>query len=369
MDRPVIDHRSAEFAALGKDVLDGMQRLLCTSSPVIIFPSSGSGAWESAIVNTLSRGDRVVLCETGHFSQLWGRVAERFGLQVDYLDGNWRTGVDPDRLYQKIRGEKGRGIKAVMVVHNETSTGATSRIAAIRAAMNACDHPALLLVDAVSSLGSIDYRHDEWGVDVTVSGSQKGLMLPPGLSFNVISNKALEAQKTADLPRSYWDWNEMLRYNEASFFPYTPATTLLYGLQESLKMLFEEGLRNVFTRHDRHGRATRAAVEGWGLELVCTDAREYSSAVTAVFTPEGHDADSLRRVILENFDLSLGAGLSKLSGKVFRIGHLGSLNDLMLAGTLSGIEMGMKIAGVPHKAAGLKAALDSLVATVDRGEV
>jgi alanine-glyoxylate transaminase/serine-glyoxylate transaminase/serine-pyruvate transaminase len=368
MDRPVIDHRSAEFATLGREVLQGLQRLLSTTSPVVIFPSSGTGAWESAIVNTLSPGDRVLLCETGHFSQLWGQVAGRFGVHVDSLDGNWRTGADPERLYEKISADKDHALKAVMVVHNETSTGVTSRIPAIRAAINACNHPALLLVDTISSLGSIDYRHDEWGVDVTIAGSQKGLMLPPGLSMNAISSKARAAQKSARLPRSYWDWSEMLKHNDAGFFPYTPATTLLYGLQESLKMLFAEGLSNVFARHDRHARATRAAVQAWGLELVCADAREYSSALTAVFTPEGHDADVLRRTILENFDLSLGAGLSKLSGRVFRIGHLGSLNDLMLVGTLSGIEMGMRIAGVPHQTGGLAAALDSLVAAATRGE-
>jgi alanine-glyoxylate transaminase/serine-glyoxylate transaminase/serine-pyruvate transaminase len=368
MDRPVIDHRSAEFAALGKDVLGGMQRLLCTTSPVIIFPSSGTGAWEAAIVNTLSPGDRVLLCETGHFSQLWGKVANRFGLHVDCLEGDWRTGADPDRLYELLRADNDHQIKAVMIVHNETSTGVTSRIPAVRAAVDACEHPALLMVDTISSLGSIDYRHDEWNVDVTIAGSQKGLMLPPGLSMNAISEKALVARRSAGLPRSYWDWDEMLKHNGAGFFPYTPATTLLYGLQESLRMLFEEGLSNVFARHDRHARATRAAAQAWGLELVCTDAREYSSALTAVFTPEGHDADLLRQVILKNFDMSLGAGLSKLSGKVFRIGHLGSFNDLMLLGTLSGIEMGMRIANVPHHAGGLAAALDSLVSAVTRIE-
>lgn len=364
MNRPVIDHRSAEFAALGKDVLEGMQRLLCTTSPVIIFPSSGTGAWEAAIVNSLSAGDRVLLCETGHFSKLWGEVAMRFHLQVDCLAGDWRTGADPDRLYDFLKADIEHHIKAVMVVHNETSTGVTSRIPAIRAAMNTCGHPALLLVDTISSLGSVDYRHDEWGVDVTIAGSQKGLMLPPGLSMTAISNKALAARKSAGLPRSYWDWGEMLKYNGAGFFPYTPATTLLFGLQESLTMLFEEGLSNVFARHDRHARATRAAVHAWGLELVCANAQEYSNALTAVFTPEGHNADFLRQVILKNFDMSLGAGLSKLSGKVFRIGHLGSFNDLMLLGTLGGIEMGMRIANVPHHLGGLAAAVDVLVSAV-----
>lgn len=363
MDRPVIDHRSAEFAALGKEVLEGMRSIFHTSSPVIIYPGSGTGAWEAAIVNTLSPGDRVLLFETGHFSQLWRQVIEKFGVQVDYVPGNWRRGADPAELEARLTADREHAIKAVLVVHNETSTGVTSRVADIRNAMNRAGHPALLLVDTISSLGSIDYRHDEWGVDVTVAGSQKGLMLPPGISFNAISGKALAASKNARLPRSYWDWQEMLKPNRSGFFPYTPATNLLYALRESLHMLHEEGLANVFRRHQRHAEAARAAVQAWGLEIVCEDAREYSNSLTAVFVPEGYDADQLRSIILENFDMSLGAGLSKLAGKVFRIGHLGSFNELMLAGTLSGVEMGLQLAGIPHKAGGVAAALQHLVKT------
>jgi alanine-glyoxylate transaminase/serine-glyoxylate transaminase/serine-pyruvate transaminase len=361
MDRPVIDHRSAEFAALGKEVLEGLHPIFQTAGPVVIYPGSGTGAWEAAIVNTLSPGDRVLLFETGHFSQLWRQVIEKFGVQVDYVPGNWRRGADPAELEARLSADREHALKAVLVVHNETSTGVTSRIAEIRRAMNRVRHPALLLVDTISSLGSIDYRHDEWEVDVTVAGSQKGLMLPPGISFNAISEKALAASKNARLPRSYWDWQEMLKPNRSGFFPYTPATNLLYGLCEALHMLHEEGLPNVFRRHERHGEATRAAVQAWGLQIVCEEPREYSNSLTAVFMPEGFDADQLRAVILENFDMSLGAGLSKLAGKVFRIGHLGSFNDLMLAGTLSGVEMGLQLAGVPHKQGGVAAALHHLV--------
>ena len=363
MDRPVIDHRSAEFAALGKEVLDGARSIFQTSSPVIIYPGSGTGAWEAAIVNTLSPGDRVLLFETGHFSQLWRQVIEKFGVHVDYVPGNWRRGADPAELEARLAADREHALKAVLVVHNETSTGVTSRVADIRDAMNRAAHPALLLVDTISSLGSIDYRHDEWGVDVTIAGSQKGLMLPPGISFNAISEKALAANRNARLPRSYWDWQEMLKPNRSGFFPYTPATNLLYGLREALHMLREEGLANVFRRHERHAQATRAAVQAWGLEIVCQDPREYSNSLTAVFVPEGFDADHLRSAILENFDMSLGAGLSKLAGKVFRIGHLGSFNDLMLAGTLSGVEMGLQLAGIPHKGGGVAAALQHLVKT------
>jgi alanine-glyoxylate transaminase / serine-glyoxylate transaminase / serine-pyruvate transaminase len=358
IDRPVIDHRSAEFAKLGAEVLEGMRSVFQTSGPVVIYPSSGTGAWEAAIVNTLSPGDRVLLCETGHFSQLWRQLVERFGVRVEYVPGDWRRGASPEEVESRLSA--GPDIKAVLVVHNETSTGVTSRIAEIRRAMNRARHPALLLVDTVSSLASIDYRHDEWEVDVAISGSQKGLMLPPGLGFNAISEKALAASRTARLPRSYWDWQEMLKPNSRGFFPYTPATNLLYGLREALELLHEEGLPNVFRRHTRHAEATRAAVRAWGLDLVCEDPREYSSSATAVFMPEGHDADKLRAVILEKFDMSLGAGLSKLAGKVFRIGHLGSFNDLMLAGTLGGIEMGLQLAGVPHKTGGVTAALQRL---------
>jgi alanine-glyoxylate transaminase / serine-glyoxylate transaminase / serine-pyruvate transaminase len=360
MDRPVIDHRGPEFAQLGGEVLEGLKSVFRTKGPVIIYPSSGSGAWEAAIVNTLSPGDRVLMFETGHFSNLWRDIALRHGLIVDYVPGNWRRGAQPADAEQRLTEDTQHAIKAVMVVHNETSTGATSRIAEIRQAMDRTRHPALLMVDTISSLASIDYRHDEWGVDVTVGGSQKGLMLPPGLSFNAVSEKALAANKTAKMPRYYWDWQEMLKPNRSGFFPYTPATNLLWGLREALAMLHEEGLENVFSRHDRHAAATRAAVEAWGLEVWCQEPREYSSSLTAVLMPTGHDADRLRETILENFDMSLGTGLSKLAGKVFRIGHLGHFNDLMLAGTLSGVEMGFRLAEVPHKPGGIMAALNVL---------
>src|SRR5271163_3315542 len=363
MHRAVIDHRSAEFAKLGSEILENLRPIFQTSGPVIIYPASGTGAWEAAIVNTLSPGDRVLMFETGHFSQLWQQLAERFGLIVDYVPGNWRSGVSAAEVASRLADDDRHTYKAVMVVHNETSTGVTSGVAEIRRAMNRSNHPALLMVDTISSLGSIDYRHDEWEVDVTVGGSQKGMMLPPGLSFNAISEKALAANKTAKLPRSYWDWQDMLAPNRAGFFPYTPATTLLYGLREALAMLQEEGLFNVFLRHDRHAEATRTAVRTWGLEIVCEDPREYSSSLTAAFMPEGHNADQLRKVILDAFDMSLGAGLSKLAGKVFRIGHLGSFNDLMLAGTLSGVEMGLQLAGVPHRSGGVTAALQYLTET------
>ncbi len=363
MDRPVVDHRSAEFAQMSTEVLEGLRPIFQTRGPVVIYPGSGTGAWEAALVNTLSPGDRVLLFETGHFSQQWRQVAEKFSLQVEYVPGNWRRGTDPAEAEARLSADRNHAIKAVLVVHNETSTGVTSRIAELRAAINRARHPALLIVDTISSLASIDYRHDEWGVDVTIAGSQKGLMLPPGISFNALSDKALAANKTARLPRAYWDWQEMLKANRGGFFPYTPATNLLYGLQEALHMLHEEGLPNVFQRHQRHSEATRAAVRAWGLEIVCEEPMEYSSSLTAVFMPDGYDADRLREIILEHFDMSLGSGLSKLAGKVFRIGHLGSFNDLMLAGTLSGVEMGLLLAGVPHKAGGVDAALQSLVAT------
>jgi alanine-glyoxylate transaminase/serine-glyoxylate transaminase/serine-pyruvate transaminase len=363
MHSAVIDHRGPEFAQLGSEVLENLRPVFQTAGPVVIYPASGTGAWEAAIVNTLSPGDHVLMFETGHFSQLWRQIAERFGLQVAYVPGNWRKGASETELASRLDADDLHMIKAVMVVHNETSTGVTSGIPDIRRAMNQAGHPALLMVDTISSLGSIDYRHDEWGVDVTVAGSQKGLMLPPGLSFNAISEKALSANKSAKLPRSYWDWQDMLGPNRNGYFPFTPATTLLYGLREALAMLHEEGLANVFRRHQRHAEATRTAVRTWGLEIVCEDPREYSNSLTAVFMPQGHDADQLRSIILENFDMSLGAGLSKLAGKVFRIGHLGSFNDLMLAGTLSGVEMGLRLAGVPHQAGGVTAALQALAPT------
>jgi alanine-glyoxylate transaminase / serine-glyoxylate transaminase / serine-pyruvate transaminase len=360
MNRPVIDHRGPEFAKLAGDVLDSLRAIFQTSGPVVMYPASGTGAWEAAIVNTLSPGDRVLMFETGHFSQLWRQLAERFGIKVEYVPGTWRRGADPAEVEARLGSDPQHTFKAVMVVHNETSTGVTSRISEIRRAMNLVGHPALLIVDTISSLACVDYRHEQWEVDVTVAGSQKGLMLPPGLSFNAISEKALSASKTAKLYRSYWDWKDMLAPNRTGFFPFTPATNLIYGLQEALAMLQEEGLSNVVERHHRHAKATRAAVQAWGLELVCEEPQEYSNSLTAAFVPEGHDADRLRNIILEKFDMSLGAGLTKLAGKVFRIGHLGSFNDLMLAGTLSGIEMGLRLAGVPHNDGGVTAALDSL---------
>lgn len=361
MDHPTIDHRSQEFAELGREVLEGMKAVFKTTLPVVIFPASGTGAWEAAIVNTLSPGDKVLMFETGHFATLWRSMATRFGLEVDFVSGDWRHGVDPLLVEQKLREDKAHRIKAVMVVHNETSTGVTSRIPLVRKAIDDAGHPALLMVDTISSLASIDFRHDEWGVDVTVSGSQKGLMLPPGLSFNAISEKAWAATKTSKLPRSYWDWADMAKHNPAGFFPYTPGTNLLYGLREAIKMLVvEEGLENVFARHARHAAATRHAVQAWGLDVLCMHPDEHSGSLTAVLLPDGQDADRLRQIILERFDMSLGAGLSKLAGKVFRIGHLGHFNDLTLAGTLCGVEMGLGLAGVPHQQGGVQAALDYL---------
>ena len=360
MARPVIDHRGPEFAALGKELLAGIRPIFGTDGPVIIYPSSGSGAWEAALANTLSPNDAVLMCETGHFAKLWAGVAARLGLDARVIDTDWRHGADPAAIEAALADDKANRIKAVCVVHNETATGVVSNIAAIRKAIDAASHPALLMVDTISSLGSIDYRQDEWGVDVTVAGSQKGLMLPPGLSFNGISEKALEAAEGARLPRSYWHWADMLAANEAGSFPYTPATSLLFGLRESIDMLNEEGLDNVFARHLRHAAATRAAVRAWGLETVCADAEAHSPSVTAVFTPDGHSADRLRELILENYDMSLGTGLGRLADKVFRIGHLGSLNDLTLLGALSGVEMGLGLAGVPHDPGGVRAAMDVL---------
>jgi alanine-glyoxylate transaminase / serine-glyoxylate transaminase / serine-pyruvate transaminase len=360
MDRPVIDHRGPEFAQMAAEVLESVKSIFKTKNPVVIYPASGSGAWEAAIVNTLSPGDRVLVFETGQFSSLWRDIALRHGLVVDYIPGNWRHGAKAAEAEERLSQDKQHAIKAVMVVHNETSTGVVSRVKEIREAIDRAKHPALLMVDTISSLGSMDYQHDEWGVDVTVGGSQKGLMLPPGLSFNAVSEKALAANKTAKMPRYYWDWPEMLKPNRAGFFPYTPATNLLWGLKEAIAMLHEEGLDNVFHRHDRHAEATRAAVEAWGLEVWCEEPKEYSSSLTAVLIPKGHDADKLRETILEAFDMSLGTGLAKLATKVFRIGHLGHFNDLTLAGTLSGVEMGMQLAEVPHKAGGVMAALNSL---------
>jgi alanine-glyoxylate transaminase / serine-glyoxylate transaminase / serine-pyruvate transaminase len=364
MDHPVIDHRGPEFAALTKEILERLPTVFKTSDQIVIFPSSGTGAAEAALVNTLSPGDRVLIFETGHFSQVWRGLAERLGLAVEYVPGNWRRGASASELDIRLTADTTHAFKAVVVVHNETSTGVTSRIDALRAVMNRTRHPALLIVDAVSSLGSIDFRQDEWEVDVTVVGSQKGLMLPPGLGFNAVSAKAVAASRSAKLARNYWDWQPVLEQNRKGFFPYTPATNLLFALREALRMLDEEGLDDVFRRHDRHARATRAAVNAWGLDIVCEDPREYSSSMTAFFMPDGHDADRFRSIVLEQFDMSLGAGLSRLAGRVVRIGHLGSFNDLMLAATLSGVEMGLRVAGVPHREGGVTAALRSLTQEV-----
>ncbi len=364
LSRPTIDHRGPEFAKLSLAVLDGLKRIFQTSGHVVIYPSSGTGAWEAALVNTLSPGDRVLMFETGHFATLWRNMAVALGLEVDFVPTDWRHGVDPEVVEQKLVEDKNHQIKSVMAVHNETSTGVTSKIPPVRAAMDRADHPALLMVDTISSLASIDYRHQEWGVDVTVGCSQKGLMLPPGLGLNAISEKALRASKSAKLPRSFWDWEAMLTANKIGFFPYTPATNLLYGLQEAIHMLEEEGLPNVFARHDRHAEATRRAVQAWGLEVLCADPQEYSSSLTAVMMPEGYDADALLDTILKKFDMCLGIGLGKVKGKIFRIGHLGHFNDLMLAGTLSGIEMGLSLAGIPFSKAGAAAALEYLADTL-----
>jgi alanine-glyoxylate transaminase / serine-glyoxylate transaminase / serine-pyruvate transaminase len=360
---PTIDHRGPEFAALGKAVVAGMKRVFQTQETVVIYPSSGTGAWEAALSNTLSPGDRVLMFETGHFATLWRAMAGRLGLDIDFVPGDWRHGVEPGLVAEKLAADRGHQTKAVCVVHNETSTGVASRIPEIRAAIDDARHPALFMVDTISSLASIDYRHDEWRVDVTVAGSQKGLMLPPGLGFNAVSKKALAAGDGARLARSYWDWQALRDTAETGFFPYTPATNLLFGLRVALEMLLdEEGLDAVFTRHARHAEATRRAVAGWGLEILCQNAREYSNSLTAVVVPDGYDADRLREIILDAFDMSLGTGLGRLKGKIFRIGHLGWFSDLMLAGTLSGVEMGLHRAGVPHRAGGVAAALEYLAA-------
>ena len=361
IDFPTMDHRGPDFGVLGKEVLEGMKRVFKTSSHVIIYPASGTGAWEAALVNTLSPGDKLLMYETGHFATLWRKMANRLGLDPEFIPGDWRTGADPQAIEARLRDDKEHRIKAVCVVHNETATGVVSSIGEVRRVIDAARHPALFLVDTISSLGSIDYRHDEWGVDVTVGGSQKGLMLPPGLSFNAVSQKALAAAKSAKLPRSFWDWGDMIASNKDGYFPYTPATNLLYGLRESLRMLLdEEGLENVFARHQRHAEATRRAVRAWGLEVLAKNPAEYSGSLTAVLMPAGHDADRVRKLILENFDMSLGTGLGKLAGKVFRIGHLGDFNDLTLLGTLAGCEMGLELAAAPIKREGVKAAMDYL---------
>ncbi|MFQ6023059.1 MAG: pyridoxal-phosphate-dependent aminotransferase family protein [Acidiferrobacterales bacterium] len=360
MAAPTIDHRGPEFAELAKDILEGLQAIFKTQGHVVIFPSSGTGAWEASLANTLSPGERILMFETGHFATLWYNMAKRLGLDVEFVSGDWRSGVDPTVVEAKLSEDRERKIKAVAVVHNETSTGVTSRIGEIRGAMDRAKHPALLFVDTISSLASIDYRMDEWEVDVTVSCSQKGLMLPPGLGLNAISEKALAASKSSGFKRSYWDWQDMLATNKSGFFPYTPATNLLYGLREALQMLLEEGLEQVFARHDRHAEATRRAVKAWGLELLCTNPVEYSSSLTAAMVPPGHDADRLRELILDRFNMSLGTGLGKVKGRVFRIGHLGDFNDLALAGTLCGVEMGLTLSGIPFQAGGVSAALGYL---------
>jgi alanine-glyoxylate transaminase / serine-glyoxylate transaminase / serine-pyruvate transaminase len=362
IDYPTMDHRGPDFAVLGRAVLDGMKRVFRTRHPVIIYPASGTGAWEAALVNTLSPGDKVLMSETGHFAALWVKMAKKLGLEVDLIPGDWRHGADYAQIQARLEADKSHAIKAVCVVHNETSTGVTSRIPLVRKAIDAAGHPALLMVDTISSLASIDYRHDEWGVDVTVGGSQKGLMLPPGLSFNATSDKALAAHRNAKLPRSFFDWSEMIASNATGYFPYTPATNLLYGLREAIAMLEEEGFENVFARHDRHAEATRRCVRAWGLEILCQEPAEYSSSLTAVLLPPGHDADRYRKIVLEAYDMSLGTGLAKLQGKVFRIGHLGDFNDLTLMGTLAGCEMGLELAGIPHKKGGVLAAMDYLAA-------
>ena len=363
MDRAVIDHRSPEFGEMGLNILRDIKPVFGTESHVIIFPSSGTGAWEAALVNTLSPGDKVLMFETGHFASLWQKMAAKLGLEIEFVDGDWRSGVNAGQVEEKLRADNGLTYKAVCMVHNETSTGVTSNVPNVRAAMDAAGHPALLMVDTISSLGSIAYQHDAWDVDVTVSGSQKGLMLPPGLGFNTISDKALEVSKSNRLTRSYWDWQAMIGNNESGYFPYTPATNLLFGLQESLTMLKEEGLDNVFARHDRMAEATRRAVQAWGMEVLCKNPDEYSSVLTGVIMPDGVDADVVRKVILESFDMSLGTGLGKLRGKIFRIGHLGEINELTLIGALSGVEMGLSLSNVPHQRGGVAQAMAYLTET------
>jgi alanine-glyoxylate transaminase/serine-glyoxylate transaminase/serine-pyruvate transaminase len=360
MDMPGLDHRGAEFAELGYAVMAGLQRIFRTKHPVVIFPSSGTGAWEAALVNTLSPGDKVLLAETGQFAVLWRGIAEKFKLDVEFMPSDWRRGADVADIEAKLAADRAHKIKAVMVIHNETSTACVTHPLEVRKALNRTNHPALLMVDTISGLASMEYEHDAWGIDVAVGGSQKGMMLPPGLSFNALSERALTASKANDSLRSYWDWRDMLEFNKQGTFPYTPAINLLFALREAIKMLEEEGLENVFARHKRHGAATRAAAKAWGLDLVCLDPQAYSPALTAVMVPDGHDADAFRNAVLENFDMSLGTGLGKIKGKAFRIGHIGHFNDLMLMGTLSGVEMGLDLAKVPHRAGGVIAAMDIL---------
>ena len=361
MDYPTIDHRGPEFSNLANDCLEGIKTIFKTKSSVIIYPASGTGAWEAALVNTVKENDLVLMVETGHFASLWNKMALRLGIKTEFLETDWQRGAEPEKIYERLKKDTEKQIKAVCVVHNETSTGCTSRIEEVRKALNSANHEALLMVDTISGLGSMEYKHDEWGVDITVSGSKKGLMLPHGLSFNAISENALKLAKTSGMRRSYWDWEEQIEANKSGSFPYTPATNLLYGLKEAINMIHEEGLDNVFNRHERHAQATRAAVQAWGLEIVCKEEKDFSNVLTAVILPEGHNADNLRKIILENFNMSLGNGLSKLSGKVFRIGHLGDFNDLMLMGTLTGVEMGLDLAGIPHQKGGISKAAELLV--------
>ena len=363
IDSATIDHRGPGFQTLVQELLAGLKPVFKTASPVVIFPASGTGAWEAALVNTLSTGDRVLMCETGHFATLWHALAKKLGLAPEFIAGDWRHGADAAAIEARLAADTQHAIKAVCVVHNETSTGVTSRIDDVRKAIDRAQHQALYIVDTISSLASIDYRHDEWGVDVTVAGSQKGLMLPPGLSFNAVSAKALAAAAHSGLPKAYWSWEDMLGANKTGFFPYTPATNLLFGLREALNMLHEEGLDHVFARHNRHAEATRRAVRAWGLDILCLNPAEYSSVLTAVVLPEGRNDADFRKIVLDHFNMSLGSGLGKVAGKVFRIGHLGDFNDLMLAGTLAGVEMGLAVAGVPHKKGGTAAAMDYLVST------
>ena len=357
IDYPTMDHRGPKFGQLGLEIIEGLKYVFQTQQPVVIYPASGTGAWEAALVNCFSPGDKLLMVETGHFASLWLKMAGKLGLQVELITTDWRRGADPAAVEAKLKEDRTHSIKAVCVVHNETSTGATSRIPLIRKAIDAAGHPALFMVDTISSLASIDYRHDEWGVDVTVAGSQKGLMLPPGLSFNAVSEKARKTAQSAKLPKSYWGWDEIIAANKTGYFPYTPATNLLYGLREAIDMLQEEGLHGVFARHARHAEATRRAVRAWGLEILCANAEEYSNTLTAVMMPAGHDADALRKTILEAYDMSLGTGLGRLAGKIFRIGHLGDFNDLTLMGTLAGVEMGLALAKVPHNQGGAAAAM------------
>jgi len=367
MDTPIIDHRGPEFQALAKRVLEGVKTIFKTTNPVIIYTATGTGAWEAALVNTLNAGDRVLMVETGQFATLWKNMAGKLGLKPEFITTDWRIGAEPNAIEDALRKDKAHEIKAVCVLHNETSTGCLSPIPEIRKAIDAAGHPALFMVDTISSLASTDYRHDEWGVDVTVGGAQKGLMLPPGMSFNAVSDKALAAAKTSTMPKSFWSWEDMLNMNKIGFFPYTPATQMLHGLAASIEMLHEEGLDNVFARHDRLAEATRRAVRGWGLEIMCRAPKYYSPTITAVLIPAGHDADAFRGLALEHFNISYGMSFAKYAGKMFRIGHLGDTNDLTLMGALAGTEMALALAGIPHQKGGVQAAMDYLVAAHGRG--